>query len=88
VGAVDVREELHKLVDRVPDDEAERVREVLEAVIEGRADPKLLQLATAPWDDEAVTPEEEAAIAEAMDDIKQGRLIPHEEIKREFLGGR
>ena len=80
-----VREDLHRLVDRIPDDETERAKEVLEAMAERRADPRLLKLATAPVDDEPLTPEEEAAIAEAMEDVRAGHVRPWEEVRDRYL---
>ena len=41
-------------------------------------------LANAPYDDEPVTADEEAAVAEAVEDEAHGRVVPHDEVRREF----
>jgi hypothetical protein len=40
------------------------------------------ELANAPIDDEPVTPEDAAAIAEAREDLAQGRTTPLAEVRR------
>ncbi|NCO36539.1 MAG: hypothetical protein GW893_22100 [Armatimonadetes bacterium] len=40
-------------------------------------------LADAPLDDEPETEEEAAAVSHSYGDVKQGRLIAHEEIRKE-----
>jgi hypothetical protein len=54
---------------------------VLQALI---VDPFWLSLKAAPLDDEEVTPEDIASLAEAEAEFRSGKLISHEEIKREF----
>lgn len=49
-----------------------------------RADPMVIAFRDAPLDDEPVTPEEEAAIAEARADIDAGRTVSLDEAMREF----
>lgn len=51
-------------------------------------DPVLRALREAPLDDEPETEEERAAIAEAIEDERAGRLIPHEEVRRRWLGAK
>ena len=48
------------------------------------ADPLLKKLLEAPEDDEPETESERAAVAEAEEDFKSGRVSSHEELKREF----
>ena len=77
------KERLHKLVDRIPDGEvhtAERFLEYLASV----DDPVLRSLMNAPEDDEPVTPEEEEAVREALEDVAAGRMHSLEEVKREL----
>lgn len=50
-----------------------------------RDDPLLVTLATAPLEDEEITPEEEAAVAEAREDIAAGRVYSLAVIRRELL---
>jgi predicted transcriptional regulator len=49
-------------------------------------DPVLRALENAPFDDEPETEEERAAVAEAWEDVRAGRLIPHEEVAKRWLG--
>ena len=74
------RDDLHQLLDTIPDHELTTAATALEPLV----DPALWSLLTAPIDDEPETEEERTAIAEADEDIRQGRLIAHEDIKPEF----
>ena len=48
-----------------------------------QADERIEQsLLLAPIDDEPETPEEKAAAEEALRDIREGRTVSHEEVKR------
>lgn len=49
-----------------------------------RADPLVVAFRDAPLDDEPVTAEEEAAMAEARADLAAGRTVSLEEAMREF----
>jgi hypothetical protein len=73
----------------------ERLRERVEAFSEEeagealrlwelRADPMVVAFRDAPLDDEPVTPEEEAAMAEAQADLSARRTVSLEEAMREF----
>ena len=77
------REDLHKLVDHLPQCEWEVSYWVLLAHLK-QHDPLLWRLMTAPEDDEEETEEERLAVAEPEEDIKAGRLISHEEVKNRF----
>ncbi len=71
---------LHHLIDEIADCDLVVVESVLEALCD---DPSLDgTLDTSPETPE--TPEEAAAVAEAYEDIKAGRVISHEDVKREF----
>ena len=86
VGTVSVaKEDLYRLVDRLSAKRRARARAVLEALVEEREDPVLLLLATAPVDDELLTPEEEAAIEEGLEDVRQGRVVSWSEIRGKYL---
>lgn len=78
-----VKEQLHVLVDALPESEAETARRVLEGLHAIASTPSYT-LDDAPEEDEPITPEEEAAVAEALADIAAGRVYSHEEIKREL----
>ncbi len=61
-----MRENVHQLVDTLPE---ERLADVLDYL-------NLIE------DDDTLTPEEEAAIEEGLEDVRQGRTITIEEYKR------
>jgi hypothetical protein len=77
------RDHLHRLVDTLPESEIERAERVLEA-LRLVADPPYRPLEDAPFDDEAETPEERAAVAEARGDVAAGRVVSHEEARRRW----
>ncbi len=72
------REEAHGLLDRLSDAELEIVARMLR----GLAAPDSLDafLASCPIDDEEETEEERTAVAEAREDVRQGRVVSHEEL--------
>lgn len=80
-----VRDEVHRLVDALPESELPAIRQVLEARSREVGDSFLRFLNEAPIDDEPTTPEEEQAVAEAREDVRRGRTIPFEEVKRQLL---
>ena len=77
------REELRHLVDDLPDSELDTARRFLQ-YLRDTADPVLRAFLDAPEDDEPETKEERAAVAEAREDFKAGRIMPLEEVKGEF----
>ena len=77
------KETLHKLVDRLPEDEWEAVHQILEERL-AKHDPVLRAFLTAPEDDEPETEEERAAVAEAYEAIARGEVVSDEELKREL----
>lgn len=62
------REELHTLIDRLPDEAIPTVRRILKAILEG----------------EELTEEELLAIREAEEDIEAGRTISLDLLMREL----
>ena len=74
------KEDLHKLVDYLPECEWEVSYWVLLAHLK-QHDPLLWRLMTAPEDDEEETEEERIAVEEAMEDVRAGRLISQKEIE-------
>lgn len=62
-----VRENVHQLVDTLPEDRLEDAFELLSEL---------------GSDDDTLTAEEEAALERALEDVRQGRTIPLEEFKR------
>lgn len=79
------RKYLHDLVDRLPEENLMAARRSLEYVKSGYTDHLSWLLDNAPVDDEPTTPEDEAAIAEAREQIRRGETFTAEEIKRLLL---
>lgn len=79
------KETLHKLVDRLPEDEWEAVHQILEERL-AKHDPVLRAFLNAPEDDEPETEEEKAAVAEAYEELKAGEGLSHEDVKKRLLG--
>ena len=77
------REALHKLVDALPEGEITTANRILEA-LSLAADPVMRSLLTAPFDDEPDDDDLDGGLAEARRDAQEGRLIAHDEVKREF----
>ena len=76
------KERLHQVVDELSDEEAEAMLRRIEIV---RTDPFVRFLDEAPIDDEPVTAEETAAVAEVDADRAAGApTVPFDEIKRKY----
>ena len=76
-----IREEMHTLLDHIPDTDVSAAREYLRSLV----DPVELALLNAPPDDEPLSEHERAAIEEAQRRSQRGEpVITHEEILREF----
>jgi hypothetical protein len=77
-----VKERLHRVVEEMTDEEAEAMLRRIQAL---RSDPLVRFLDKAPVDDESITAEEEAAIAEVEADRAAGTpTIPFDDIKRKY----
>jgi len=72
------REDLHKLLDHIPDSDVPAARKFLKAL----ADPVWLSILTAPLDEEPETEEELAEVEAARGETSPG--TPHENVLREF----
>lgn len=72
------REELHKLVDHIPDADIAAARKILRSLV----DPVELSLLTAPLDDEPETEQERQAVKKALSDPRPD--VPMEEVLREY----
>ncbi len=81
-----VRDEVRRLVDALPESELPTARRLLEALQLLGRDPRQLALELAPWDDELTTPEEEAGVAVAYEEVARGEVVSAEEAKRRLLG--
>lgn len=78
------RDDLHQLIEEFPEAEITRVSRVLRALLPSAEEERLYTVDTAPEDDEPYTPEERAAVAEALRDVEEGRTVSHEEVKRSW----
>jgi hypothetical protein len=77
-----VKERLHQVIDRMSDDEAEATLRRIDTI---RDNPLVEFLDAAPIDNEPVTDEERAAVAEADAEHAAGAEgIPLDEIKRRY----
>jgi hypothetical protein len=70
--------ELHRIVDELPDSSLDVAGELLRRAAE---EPELARLLVAPWDDEPVSEDEQAAVREALKEPG----IPLEQVRQELL---
>ncbi len=73
------REELHRLIDQLPEDAVDPVVWLLRRV----QDPMIRVLDSAPLDDEPLTPEDEAAIREGLEAYRRGEVVSLDELMGE-----
>ena len=83
---ITTRQQLHRLVDQLPESEIGTAQRVLEALTALGHDPLLQMLADAPEDDEPLTAEEEALIEEGRQQLQRGEGRSLEEVQRELWG--
>lgn len=76
------REELHRLIDQLPENEVTPALRYLQYLRD--VDPVRKSLDAAPLDDEPETDEELLGAEEAMADIRAGRKMSTEELKRKL----
>ena len=74
------RQKAHAYLDHLPLEQLSAVRGLLETVL----DPMARALANAPVEDEAISEEEERAVARAREWLKHNEPIPHDEVLAEF----
>ena len=77
------REDLHRAVDQLPDDQVEPAIHLLRD-LQAKGDPLIRLLREAPEDDEELTPEDEAGLREAEEAYKRGKWVSHEEVRRKL----
>jgi hypothetical protein len=80
------KQRLHGLVEDLPRGEVHVALRFMEYLRESEAEPVLKALRDAAEDDEPLTEDDLAAIKDAGEDVARGRLTPHEEVRRRFLG--
>ena len=76
-----VKEDLHRLVDGLPDSELLTARRFLEYLQQTNGDPVLRALLDAPDDDEPLTSDDQAALDVAWEEYRRGEGIPDEQLK-------
>lgn len=74
------RQQAHALLDMLPDEKLNVVRNLLEVMVE----PLSRLLALARVEEEEITPETAAALDRARASLARGEGAPHDEIRREF----
>lgn len=79
------REHVHALVDALDDGALAPAASYL-AYLRDSAAAERYTFATAPDDDEPITVEDEAAVAEALEDFDAGHSVSHVEARRLLLG--
>ncbi|MGI8689013.1 MAG: hypothetical protein ACR2M3_10575 [Thermomicrobiales bacterium] len=82
-----IKEDVHRLVDELPDDDLPAAQRLLEALRTKEHDPLMQHLMQAPIDDEPTTPEEDAGAAEARQELQRGEGRPLSEVCAELLRG-
>ena len=75
------KQHAHELIERLEPEETRVAVRFLEFML---LDPLSRSLATAPVEEEEITPETAAALDRARASLARGEGIPHEEILREF----
>lgn len=80
-----VREMLHHLIDRLPDEAVARIEPDIRRIC-AENDPAWKALTEAPEVDEPFTEEEAALIREAEEEMERGEYVEWNEIRSEFLG--
>lgn len=80
------KEQLHHLVDQLPDPELEPAKRFLE-YLRDVGYPMLRILMNAPLDDEPSSPEEDEGAEEAWQEYQRGEARPWAEVRRELKGG-
>ena len=78
-----VKRQIKDLIDGMPPAELLVIKRFVQYVRD-MEDPFLRNLAEAPWDDEPLTDEDIAALAEAREEMKTGKLTSHDEVMREL----
>ena len=74
------KDQLHELVEKLPENEWETAHRLLDHLCHRQGDPLLRALEAAPEDYEPETPEEAAAVERAREQLARGELIPDEEL--------
>jgi predicted transcriptional regulator len=75
------KERLHRLVDRVPEEEVHTAERFLEYLATSE-DPVMRALMNAPEDDEPLTDADREALEEGRRALEAGEVVSHEELRK------
>lgn len=78
------RDEIHRIVDELPEGELKAARRYLEFIRNVGADPVRRALENAPLDDEPETEEELRGVEQARRELEAGEVLTTEALKREL----
>ncbi|WP_089721233.1 hypothetical protein [Candidatus Entotheonella palauensis] len=79
-----IKADLHRLVEALPAHELQAAQRFLAYLYEQGSDPVLRTLLEAPVDDEPETPEEQAAVQEAREQLARSETIPDADFWKRF----
>ncbi len=79
-----IKEDVHRLVDELPDDELPAAQRLLESLLAKEQDPLIRHLMQSPIDDEPYTPEERAEDEEGWQEYLRGETRDWDEIQAEL----
>ena len=79
------KQDLHNLIDEIPEQEHQAAAEYLQRLRDLAKDPLYQALMNAPIDDEPLTEEDLAAIEEGRRDVREGRTYRWEEVKADLF---
>jgi hypothetical protein len=80
LDVIQERQQAHALLDILPPEQLHAIRNLMEVMVE----PLSRSLASAPVEEEELTPETAEALNRAQASLTRGEGIPHDEILREF----
>lgn len=80
----ELRDKIRDLIDRLPDSELWRVDMFLRAILDPERTAFLWKHATASYDDEPLTEEDEALHRESREEDRLGNVRPFEDVVREL----
>lgn len=75
------RRDLLELVARIPDADIPTAKRLLQSLL---VDPMWLSIGSAPVEDEALSPQGEAALDHGRLSLDEKNVVSHEEVAREF----
>ena len=79
------KERLHSLVEELPEPEVHAALRFVEYLRQEASDPVARALRAAPYDDEPLTAEDLAELDGAERDRQEGRVVAHDEARRELI---